>query len=272
MKSGFSVLILFALLFSSCNKAETLRIYAIYPTNISPTTITCGGYIKNEQHTEIKSCGIHYTLDQNSGENVFVACDSVVQQGAYKCVLSNLIPDTLYYLTAYFETADDIYYALQSQFEIRTEYTLGHTGPAGGILIQLSPDKLHGMEISPEDLPAAAWGCKGTSIPAAENLPTGFGDDNTLAIIAACDTINAASTCANYSLNGYDDWYLPSAYELHYAFQNYFIKEDMWPFYSYFSSSQYDANNAWLVSLHDGKFTYTSKSSVYPKIRAIRYF
>ncbi len=59
----------------------------------------------------------------------------------------------------------------------------------------------------------AVWGCKGTSI-ANTSAAIGTGAANTAKIVAACAGVSAAKVANDYSLNGYDDWYLPSQDEL----------------------------------------------------------
>ena len=98
-----------------------------------------------------------------------------------------------------------------------TTYKVGDKGPAGGIVFYLTDASgEHGMEMAPTPQTklqqwcktAAYLGCGGTG----EAIGTGLA--NTAAIIAACPGTNAASVAAGFTLNGYDDWYLPSELEL----------------------------------------------------------
>jgi len=96
-------------------------------------------------------------------------------------------------------------------------FAIGDTGPAGGIVFYLTDNTgLHGLEAAPVDQSAAAhWGCYGASIAGATGSAVGTGATNTTTIVAGCAEPGTAAKVADaYSLNGYDDWYLPSKDEL----------------------------------------------------------
>lgn len=93
----------------------------------------------------------------------------------------------------------------------------------------------------------------------------------------------AAKVCSDYSLvyNGltYDDWFLPSMYELNQMYIN-LSKEGVGGFAQtnavYWSSSEYDSRNAWyqffgFLGPDDGPQDYSGKPSVY-WFRAVRAF
>ncbi|RMA57718.1 DUF1566 domain-containing protein [Ulvibacter antarcticus] len=85
----------------------------------------------------------------------------------------------------------------------------------GGIIFYLDASSMHGLIASEEDQEDAVWGCLGNTTPISQDTSIGSGSDNTAAIVAACSQDNiAAKICAALSLNGYDDWFLPSSDEL----------------------------------------------------------
>ena len=77
----------------------------------------------------------------------------------------------------------------------------------------------HGLIASPENLGPAIYSNCGNLINGADATSIGSGKQNTLDIIASCNSASiAAKLCDDYSVieNGktYDDWYLPSKLEL----------------------------------------------------------
>lgn len=96
------------------------------------------------------------------------------------------------------------------------KYEIGDTGPAGGIVFYVTNGGTNGLEAAPVDQaipgnPGAVWGCAGTDLTGAEEEAIGTGAQNTMDILAGCSTAGIAARLAdNYSLNGYDDWFLPS--------------------------------------------------------------
>jgi uncharacterized protein YggU (UPF0235/DUF167 family) len=83
----------------------------------------------------------------------------------------------------------------------------------GGVVFWVDPaDNTHGLVLTVNNHGnGVEWGCEGLAIPGASGSAIGTGAANTAAIEAACTTSGtAADIAANLSLNGYDDWFLPS--------------------------------------------------------------
>jgi len=139
---------------------------------------------------------------------------------------------------------------------------------------------LHGLIAAPSDQGAAEWGCYGTTIAGADGAAIGTGNQNTIDIMNGCATANiAARMCGDLVLNGYSDWYLPSIDELEKLYLN--IGEGapapntnvgaFVNFFSYWSSTEYNATNAYYFYFGTGYALSSSKPGTYA-VRGVRAF
>ncbi len=124
------------------------------------------------------------------------------------------------------------------------------------------------------------WGCDGTLISGADGTAIGTGAQNTIDIEAGCTTSGiAADICANLSLNGYTDWFLPSKDELDAMYQNKTIINttaianggDAFINTYYWSSSESSNSTAWRQYFLPGSQASNGKNGPY-KVRAVRAF
>jgi hypothetical protein len=182
-----------------------------------------------------------------------------------------------------------------------SSYVLGDIGPAGGYIfydkgyyskadftivkaagngtVPITPpyDAWRYLEAAPSDNPNAVWGCKGTSIFGAGGTAVGAGEQNTIDIEAGCTTPDtAADLCANLSLGGYSDWFLPSKDELNLMYENLkLFGVGGFAGIAYWSSSEFtsefSADFAWAQNFTDGNQGYTLKNSTV-LVRAVRAF
>jgi hypothetical protein len=93
-------------------------------------------------------------------------------------------------------------------------YSVGDTGPAGGIVFYDKGDSTGGwryLEAGLTDL-GAGWGWGPATASGVTATAIGTGKTNTDAIDALYPSgqIFAARTCKQYSFGGYNDWFLPS--------------------------------------------------------------
>lgn len=159
-------------------------------------------------------------------------------------------------------------------------YTIGDTGPAGGIVFYVDSMYEHGLEAAPADIDVAGdfhheWGCYDIAIAGADGTAIGTGAQNTVDMLAAgCtsyyDNDLASDLVDAYSLNGFTDWFLPSKDELNVLYAQRAVVGGFASDY-YWSSFEYSANVAWRKSFLDG---YPSNYFKYValRVRAVRAF
>lgn len=165
-------------------------------------------------------------------------------------------------------------------------YVIGDVGPAGGIILYVNQnyakDGWRFLEVAPVDQSAGApWGNFRIPLSGAYGTAVGTGRQNTADILAACKTHGiAADLCANYSLHGVRDWFLPSVDELELVYNNLVVTKlvdfgfsGVHDNYNYWSSTQATTDMARHFDFADdgNRGHYDDKD--YPRrVRAIRSF
>ena len=158
----------------------------------------------------------------------------------------------------------------------------------GGVVFYLDETGKHGLvcpiinQSPPSPDVHGGWGCaNGVNIDGADATVIGTGLQNTLDIIAACPTVGiAAEICASLTLNGYEDWYLPSLDELkamrqqrniitEYALAN--GGEEFVAHY-YYSSSESTGAYAFAIYWPNGNTNQVGKANYNYPFRAVRAF
>ena len=147
----------------------------------------------------------------------------------------------------------------------------------GGIIFYLDGNG-GGLIASPSDQSYAEWGCLGTTITGADGTAIGTGAQNTIDIEAGLPTPGtAADICANLTLGGYSDWFLPSKDELKEMYLNIGQGSTLgnvgfFETISYWSSTEYGIKDAWIQSFIRGGQAWDSKYYAHYVVRAIRAF
>lgn len=146
-------------------------------------------------------------------------------------------------------------------------YSLGDSGPAGGMVFRVSTDKEHGLELQVID-GEYQWGCDGIYLPNAAHNNIGAGMGNTAVILdAECKSTDGSTTAAevvsNYSHGGFSDWYLPSKDELYLAYEVLYPKNPKpdRDEHIYWSSSDYQNDQASVVDGIAGETTLDFKDT-----------
>lgn len=188
-------------------------------------------------------------------------------------------------------------------------YNIGDKGPAGGYIFydcdadneSGNDDKLISsecgwryLEAAPEDLGHFIFAVPKETVETEylssgvlmtqyhsvnTDIGIGSGKKNTEILYENIDTAqkNAVSMCLGYSLNGYDDWFLPSIKELQLMKQNireHLTRKGAQKDYIYYSSS-YNANlrEVQVLNIRNGMtISYKGMGITYLNVRPVRFF
>jgi hypothetical protein len=143
-------------------------------------------------------------------------------------------------------------------------YAVGDTGPAGGLVFFVSADGCNGLEAWLVDEAENEWGCNLERV-GANGRNIGSGAPNSLIIEnATCiDAANTVPVIRNDVKNGESDWYLPSKNELERMYQTIGPGagpiDFVIPTGRYWSSSEIDAGDVWIVDFDSGESTQREK-------------
>lgn len=160
-------------------------------------------------------------------------------------------------------------------------YAIGDTGPAGGKIF-ITPSTAGNatgkyFEAAPVSAEVtrswATGGNQSTVVSGADGTAIGTGAQNTIDIVAQSGNDSATSAAAyasEYEYGGFSDWFLPSQDELAQLRANRVIIGGFSSVY-YASSSEFDAEYAWLVNFVDGSYEPIAKYNE-PFVRPVRSF
>jgi hypothetical protein len=150
----------------------------------------------------------------------------------------------------------------------------------GGIVFYLDGSG-GGLIAAPTDQTNSPWGCSGIFISGADGTAIGTGAQNTIDIESGCsETAIAAKICADLTLGGYTDWFLPSQDELNQMYLKRGIINttatangggNFAPNGIYRSSTEHSSTQAKIHSFSDNSAGPGSKTTPY-QVRAIRAF
>jgi hypothetical protein len=247
----------------------TLTTNPIFETTFN--SAKSGGNITDDGGSSIISRGIVFDTLPNPTINFTTNTNEGTGIGNFMSTLSNLSPNTTYYVRAFATNSKGTSYGNEITFT--TNSLLIGQEYAGGIIFYLDSTGQHGLVCAPTDQGRYPWGCYGTSM----GTVIGSGNSNTALIILGCGETNiAAKICDDLILNGYSDWYLPDFGELIKMYQQLKVN-DIGNFanYYYWSSSESSVIPTLSgMSIHfgnsNGETVNKSFSGVY--VRAVRAF
>jgi len=125
---------------------------------------------------------------------------------------------------------------------------------AGGIVFYIDQTGQHGLVCHSIDVGSAPWGLLGTDVLGTQtNIGSGSINTGIITLFGVNYPSIAAFVCDTLQVNGYSDWFLPSRDELHLVYNNIHFWglgsfQNTW----YWSSSQWNINEAWSINFNDG--------------------
>ena len=252
---------------STCQYVPTLSTApVVYDSILSAES---GGVITSDGGSAITLRGICW----GASPNPTTTNDTSVNgsgTGVFNSFITNLNISSTYYVRAYATNSNGTGYGNELTFT--RPLSIGDTFE-GGIVFYLDGNG-GGLIAAPTDQSTAAeWGCFLTLI-GADGTAIGTGNQNTIDIEAGCTTPGtAADICANLTLGGYSDWFLPSKDELNEMFINLYL-QGIGGFGPnvYWSSTEYADDVAWVQYFGiGGLFNFKVKNDV-SYFRSVRAF
>lgn len=255
-------------------------------TNIGATAITAYGFVYAT------------TTDPTLSNSVITAGSTTVINKSFSAPISGLMGTTMYYVRAYATTASGTVYGNQRQLYTSTG-SVGDLAPdgVGRIIYDAGSTQSWGryIESFPEDIDTSMtqqnaaystwyWCSVAGGAAASTNIGTltaiGTGASNTNLMKTNCntpqarDTITALNGVNNGTIGnnlGYSDWFIPSRDEL---LQLYAQRIAVGGFTSnvYWSSSEYVASLAYIVSFSSGTSNVNNKTTSTNFLRPVRAF
>ena len=241
------------------------------PTNITDTSATLNAEI-NPNNSSPKVSFIYYLANHSEQSQSLDAIPNQVSGNNWVKVSADIkglsVGTTYYfYVSALFTNGQTVSFA--------TNY-LPDQLFEGGIKFYVDSTGQHGLIAAPNDQSIGIeWANNGvTKITGAEGTAVGTGLSNTTTIILAQGLGSyAASICKNLSLNGYNDWFLPSRDELNLLYENRKIVGGLNSMVNYWSSSESSSSNAWAQGFSSGNQVSNSfKLKNFFNVRAVRKF
>lgn len=247
-----------------------------YPETSLPYFTPSSGYFTSNQSVTI-SCDTHnaiiyYTID---GSDPSYSSTRQSSMSPVESVIMSVNPGSTIRAIALspgysFSTVATAFY--------RVPYLIGDTGPAGGVVFYDKGYYSEGwqfLEAARSDQSSGInWNNSITEVveTGANSVSIGSGLSNTSKIISAQNNGEyAAAICANFTLGGFNDWFLPSIEELSLMYNKKGIIGNF-AIDGYWSSTEINPKTAFYIIFGGIGGIYDTLKSTYNRVRAIRAF
>lgn len=239
---------------------------------VTGNAAVCGGKVLDNGGASIISRGVCYGINPNPtiADSISLSLSGL---DSFVVNLNGLVGSTTYYARSFATTSIGTGYGNEVSFTTLLQSIAIGENYNGGIIFYINDHGDEGYVVAPYDQSTSAdWGCAGMVITGADGIGMGNGVQNSIDIINGCPTSGvAAEICSNLVLDGYSDWFLPSKGELEVIYQNLDpLGLGSFSVNSYWSSSEFDGNNAWSFNFNTNTSSGVNKFSPY-MVRAIRY-
>ena len=259
----------------------TAQIKPVTPKDIKEKTVTVSGTVKNEAGQAVKNAMV-----SAKGTRIEQATNA---NGKFSFEVPTSTTTLVIKCIGYFEkevaAGTKINVVIKKKLSANLIDTLSPRIPGsdlllklhvgmhyqGGIIAYIDETGMHGLIAALSQNSEIQWGNGSFVVTGAAATGIGTGKSNTDKIVAALGAGNyAAKICKDLTLNGYNDWYLPSKDELNILYKN---KDKIGGFTNdlYWSSSELNNDGAWTQSFGIGT-QYNTNRNYKCKVRAVRSF
>lgn len=259
-------------------------------SSITSISANSGGVITNDGGATVTARGICWSTSTSPNISNNITTDGV-GTGTFTSNITGLTPGEVYYARAYATNrAGTAYGSTLVICTLPTSYSVGNSY-LGGIIAYIDNSGKHGFVCATSDqsigttwsnISSVLFGANNTDLETVGiyGISKSGGRKNTDLIISNCGTgTYAAALCAALTIGGANigDWYLPSKGELNQIYINRIILGIMTGA-TYWSSSEYNANNSWTQDFstygsgYQGARAKNDKTAWPAYVRAIRAF
>jgi hypothetical protein len=240
-------------------------------TNVTNTSSTLNGIV----NANYLSTAVIFEFGLTPGYGQTAAVQTMVTGNTNTLVdaeIAGLLTDTTYHFRIKATNALGTTYGNDMTFYTGTRKIGDSFG--GGIIFYIDNTGQHGLICAKTDQSTGIQWYNGSYIITnATETSVGKGQSNTTKIVTVQQAGNyAAKICDDLVLNGYSDWFLPSKDELDLMYKN--LKAKGHGGFSdsvYWSSTEYNTNNAFYQTFDNGYQDNTAKS-ILKYVRAVRAF